>query len=414
VPEDAPSEKPVVVFDHHAPGFDPETAWRELRETSPVAWSESYGGFWIVSDWAGNHEVLKNHEVFTTERLPYGGEGTSLTIPKIPDPFRSMPEEVDPPTHGPLRRLLNIVMSPAASAALQPRIEHWVGEHLDAVLESGECDLLYDVASPVPAHVTLEWLGVPLEHAKLASDAFHEMLGYPPGTEKFERALMGRMRVSALVEEIVPARRAAPQDDIISWFTKQEIDGQPLDDRLIMEMCMTLIGGGVDSTTSLTSNALVHLHHDHALRQRLIDEPDLLGPVTEEFLRFYPPFGCIGRMARQPAELRGCPVAVGDHVMVSRYAANYDGAAFEDPESFIPDRFPNRHVSFGLGVHRCSGSHLARLMFQEMLRQILATMPDYELDDDVLERYPDRGFVQGWVALPARFSPSGRARPSAG
>ena len=96
----------------------------------------------------------------------------------------------------------------------------------------------------------------------------------------------------------------------------------------------------------------------------------------------------------------------GDRVLVSRHSANYDAGQFDRPEEFVPDRFPNRHVSFGLGVHRCVGSHLARLMFQEMITQILERMPDYEIDESAIAPYPDRGFAQGWVSLPARFTPA--------
>jgi cytochrome P450 len=170
----------------------------------------------------------------------------------------------------------------------------------------------------------------------------------------------------------------------------------------------------VDSTTSLTANALVHLHGDHELRARLADDLDLLIPATEEFLRVYPPFGTIARTARQDINLRNCPVRSGDRVLVSRYAANFDARAFEDAEVFYAERKPNRHVSFGLGPHRCSGSHLARLMFQEMMRQILTRMPDYHLDESRLVRYPDRGFVHGWVALPATYTPGPRCAAGAG
>jgi cytochrome P450 len=119
----------------------------------------------------------------------------------------------------------------------------------------------------------------------------------------------------------------------------------------------------------------------------------------------YGPLSTIARTARADMELRGCPIRTGDRVLIGRHSANHDAKAFEDPDRFVPDRFPNRHVSFGLGVHRCSGSHLARLMFQEMIRQILTRMPDYELDESRVAPYPDRGFAQGWISLPTRFSP---------
>ena len=111
----------------------------------------------------------------------------------------------------------------------------------------------------------------------------------------------------------------------------------------------------------------------------------------------YPPLASIARTARQDMELRGCKIRSGDRVLISWYVANCDSKAFEDPETFVVDRFANRHVSFGLGPHRCVGSHIARLIFQEMMRQILRRMPDYELDRSRIAPYPDRGMVDGWA-----------------
>jgi cytochrome P450 len=180
-------------------------------------------------------------------------------------------------------------------------------------------------------------------------------------------------------------------------------------DSAIVRLGYITVVGGVDTTTSLTSSALVHLNEDRALRQRLIDDPALLESATEVFLRVYPPLSSIARVARQDFEYRGCQIHSGDRVLVSRYAGNFDEQVFECPAEFRADRFPNRHVSFGLGPHRCAGSHLARLMFQEMMRQILRRMPDYELDEARIAPYPDRGIFEGWSALPAWFSPGIRS-----
>jgi cytochrome P450 len=402
---------PVVDFDHHSKEFnaDPHSAWGELRRECPVAWSEHHGGFWIVADYEGNHEVLKNHAVFTTERVHSNSGDLGLGIPghAADQDFLAYPEELDPPAHGPVRQLLNARLSPAASKAMQPSIEYWTTRCIDAVIEAGECDLLYDITGPVPAYVTLLWLGYPEEGIRQAAETQHDTLGYPPTSERWKAAFVNNV-IADTLWDTVRKRRNEPADDMISWLMTQEVNGEPVDDRTIVALGLVLVGGGVDTTTSLTSSALVHLNRYRHLRTRLIEEPDLLEPATEEFLRVYPPLASIARTARQDIELRGCPIRGGDRVLISRHAANYDEQAFERPEEFIVDRFPNRHVSFGLGPHRCSGSHLARLMFQEMMRQVLSRMPDYDIDEDRIERYPDRGMVQGWVSLPARFAPGPR------
>jgi cytochrome P450 len=403
---------PVIDLDHHSPEFAAEAdgRWKELRETCPVAWSTSYGGFWVVSDYEGNHEVLKHHEIFTSERWPVDdGRGTSQ-IPSAGKGEPALPLELDPPAHIAVRQLLNRIMSPNAAQAMRPRIAYWTARHIDDVIESGRCDLAYDIASPVPAHVTLEWLGYPLEHAELASYATHEMLGCPPGSEGFNRGYEATVRTHEILRAAIEAHRSEPRDDVIGYLMQQSLNGEPLDNSTIFNICVVLVGGGVDTTTSLTSSALVHLNRDRELRKRLRDEPELIVAATEEFLRMYPPLSTIARTARQDTELRGCPVEAGDRVLISRHSANYDARQFTDPDQFIPDRFPNRHVSFGLGVHRCVGSHLARLMFQEMITQLLQRMPDYEIDESAIIPYPDRGFAQGWLNLPATFSAGERSR----
>ena len=400
---------PVVDFDHHSSKFnaDPDAAWKELRETCPVAWSNHYGGFWVVSDYESNHEVLKHPEVFTSERWPEDdGYGTSF-IPKTTPGEKTLPLEVDPPDHIGVRQLLNPLLSPKATEAMRPRITHWTTHHIDSIIGRGECDLVYDITSPVPAHITLEWLGFPLEHAAETSTAFHDTLGTAPGSDVFNRGMEAVLLTFDLLRRSVVARRAEPREDVITYLIGCEVAGKPMSDDDIVNLCIVLVGGGVDTTTSLTSSALVHLNRDRTLRQRLIDNPELQRPATEEFLRMHPPLATIARTVRQESNLRGCPVHPGDRVLVSRHSANYDAKQFDNPEKFVPDRFPNRHVSFGLGPHRCVGSHLARLMFQEMLGQILQRMPDYEIDETSIEPYPDRGFAQGWVSLPARFTPAG-------
>jgi cytochrome P450 len=403
--------QPIVDFDHHSPEFnaDPHTAWQSLRETCPVGWSEHYGGFWIVADYEGNHVALKNHAVFTSERVDSNSGDHGLNIPgyATDEDLIAYPEEIDPPDHWPLRKLINARLSPAESREMQPAIEHWTTTCIDAVIGVGECDLLYDITGPVPAYTILDWLGFPHDRVIEAAEIMHDTLGYPPESDRYKKARANDM-IQQTLWAACAARRKEPRHDLISWLMTQEINGKPVDDQTIVQLAIVLVGGGVDTTTSLTSSALVHLNRDRELRQQLIDNPGLLEPATEEFLRVYPPLSSIARTARRDYVLRGCRLHSGDRVLVSRYAANYDPDAFERPEEFIVDRFPNRHVSFGLGPHRCVGSHIARLMFQEMMGQILRRMPDYELDEESISTYPDRGMVNGWAALPARFTPGTR------
>jgi cytochrome P450 len=161
-----------------------------------------------------------------------------------------------------------------------------------------------------------------------------------------------------------------------------EVDGELLSVDDATSIVLLTIGGGVDTTTALTSAAFVHLGRYDDDRKRLIADPSLIDSATEEFLRVYPPARTHARTVAHDAEFGGCEMHAGERVLLSEISANRDDRSFPDPDRFIIDRFPNRHVSFGVGIHRCPGSHLARLEFKTMIRRVLDRLPDFVLDED--------------------------------
>ncbi len=169
-----------------------------------------------------------------------------------------------------------------------------------------------------------------------------------------------------------------------------------------------LISGGTGTTASLVSQVLVWLHQHQDVRARLAADPSLLDKAIEEFLRFFSPTQALARTVTRDTEFHGCPMKQGDRVLVSWSSANRDETMFEDPDQINIDRWPNRHTAFGIGVHRCAGSHLARKMAHSVLSQILERMPDYEIDTSNLQRYPDQGTNVGYRSIPATFTPGER------
>jgi cytochrome P450 len=141
-------------------------------------------------------------------------------------------------------------------------------------------------------------------------------------------------------------------------------------------------------------------------RQRLIDEPALMEHATEEFLRVFTPVPALARTATTDVELGGQQLCEGDRVLMSFAAANRDPAVFDEPDEAKLDRFPNPHTSFGLGIHRCIGSNLARSWFQLMLRGVLDRMPDYTIDRGAARRNHSIGIINGFINMPATFTPS--------
>ena len=169
-----------------------------------------------------------------------------------------------------------------------------------------------------------------------------------------------------------------------------------------------LIGGGFDTTTALTAYAMHWLNDRHEDRRRLRDDPHVLDTATEEFLRFATPAQGGGRTITADCAIAGHEFHEGERIWMSYAMANHDPDAFPAPDEIVLDRFSNRHAAFGLGVHRCIGSNLARMSFKTMLGEILARIPDYEIREEGIVRYEDIGTINGYQHVPASFPPGRR------
>jgi cytochrome P450 len=400
---------PVIDFDHHSAAFaaDPVGTYRKIQQECPVAWSDAYGGFWVTSRYADVAQVAKDDATFTSTRTPHGGEGTPFIIPKHPGEPQ-YPIEMDPPESLEYRRVLNPMLSRHAVAAMAPMIEGHVTRVIDGFIERGECDLIHDLTGPVPAAVTLDWLGFPPEDWYRFSEPLHDLFAAVPDSERAERGAEGLGFLYAQCLDLIAQRRAEPADDATSVLVTTPVAGELLDDEKLMSVIFLLIVGGVDTTTSLTGQSLVWLAQNPEERARLAADRSLVPTATEEFLRVFAPSQSMARTVTTDTEVGGCPMKAGDRVLIPWVAANFDDDAFPDATRVVLDRAPNRHASFGLGVHRCVGAPLARAMFAEMLVQVLDRMPDLVVDPDGLVPYPSKGSQTGWDTAPATFTPGPR------
>ena len=177
----------------------------------------------------------------------------------------------------------------------------------------------------------------------------------------------------------------------MSLVLQAEIDGKPLDEETVIDFCFFLLIAGLDNTNFTIRALLQQLAIDHELRQRLVDDPNLIDAAVEEALRYFSPVIALGRPARADASLGGCPAHQGDKALMLSGCANRDPAEFENPDEFDIDRFPNRHVAFGVGPHRCLGSNLARAESAVAIEEVLKVLPDFELAGEVDIRWDDLG-----------------------
>lgn len=401
-----------VSFDHeseeHAQRWPQE--FQKIRRSNPLAWTETHGGYWLATRYkdvlrmAQDTETFSSFKTFNPQTMEAKG---GLTIPPTPIP-RGLPVESDPPEWRVFRTFINAKFGPKAAEARRRDIRTYVTALIDRVIETGEMDLVYDLTGPVPALTTMALVGFPLSEWREVADPLHEMVATPKADPLYPKVIEGVQRIYARVHELISERRREPRDDLISHFVTERIDGRYLTDEEILGYCNNILPGGVDTTTALTTHALVYLHDHPAEKKRLMENPDLLPVAREEFVRFYTPIHALARTATRDVEIGDQLIRQGERVLLAWASANRDPEIFDCPEQIVMDRCPNRHVAFGAGVHRCIGSFLARIMFEEMVTQVFARMPDYTLDTRAARRYKSVGTINGWVDMPMKFRPGTR------
>jgi cytochrome P450 len=402
------SQRPVVEYDHYSLAHAQHATEdeRRLRHECPVAWSEQSGGFWVLSTYALVTQALRDHETFSSSKYfdEHGEPRNGVTIPPSQG-FRIVPTETDPPEWNGYRRILNPVFAPAAVEKLEPLILSVTTEVINGVIEQGEVDLVLDVINPITALITLHILGLPLADWPAFAGPIHEITYSPVGTPEFERAVAGIADILARFRTAITEHRAEARDDLISFMIGSDIDGEPLGDDVLVDLCFQILAGGVDTTTGLLGSTFVYLDQHPDERQPLVADPARLRIATEEFLRVFSPLPSNARTVMTQVDLGGQRLCPGERVLALFASANRDGAVFEDPDEVKLDRFPNRHASFGVGIHRCLGSNLARAMFRTIVSQVLVHMPDYRIGVGAAERYQSIALVNGFVRIGARFTP---------
>jgi cytochrome P450 len=415
------SESQPRQFDHHSRehAADPVGAFRSIREGKGIVRSDLYGGFSVVTRYDDVVALAKDHERFSNAFVLPGPEGFrgGTTLPHNPTAPRNSLAEMDPPDWNPLRRAMNPWFSVEAMERFAPRIRAIVNECIDRFIERGQCDLVFDLCNPVPAIVTLDYLGLPTNEWEQWAVPMHTSAYTPrdPAHPEFAKLIESFAWIHEQIRETIVDRKRSPRPgEFISELFRDEGEGPLMDDELAFETIYTLVAAGVDTTTSLLSSALFHLSQNEDDRQRLIADPGLLETACEEFLRYWGPTQATARtVAADEVEVCGERLERGDRVLLAWASANRDGSRFADPDRFIIDRPNNRHVAFAHGIHRCLGAPLARKEFVVAIGEVLRRLPDFQVDVENSPTYPDVGLVFGFQTMPATFTP-GRREIAAG
>ena len=368
------SSDPAAGFDPQefldpANSANPQPFWRRLRSVGPVV-PGLFGNVQVV----GRREVefaLQNPQIFSS----------AMDAVDLGQKRPLIPLQVDPPDHVKYRRLLDPIFAPREMARIEGDVTKLVNDLIDSFIDRGECEFGAEFAIPLPSAVFLKMMGMPISDL----DMFLQMkdgIIRPQGADLDEvrdnqREWAGRIDdyfASALKE-----REHDRRDDLMSRFLDAEVAGEKLSEDEILGMCFLLLLAGLDTVTDTLECDFAYLaQHDDA-RRAIVADPDLIPSAIEELLRWETPVTGLGRVAAVDTEISGCPIAKGTKVGIALGAANTDESAIPGADQVDLARNPNRHLAFGGGVHRCLGSHLARMELRVALREWHRRIPEYHI-----------------------------------
>lgn len=376
---------------------NPYPVWDDLRQQCPVAHSTRWGGSWMPTRYADVFAVAHDTEHFSSRDvgvLTFSPEDRPPGDMDLPLP----PIDADAPLHTWTRRLLLPWFSHTRVDGYEPMTRELCRSLIDGFIANGTADAAADYAQQIPVRVIATILGVPGELADTFTGWVRDVLEFAHDEVRSKRGFDGI--VGFLLQQLAE-RRDNPSDDLISELLHTEVDGQPIDDGIIMGMAALTLIAGVDTTWSAIGSSLWHLATHPNDAQRLVDEPDLMPMAVEELLRAYSPV-TMARVATADVEFLGCPIKKDEKVLLNFASANRDPEVFERPDEVILDREFNRHVAFGSGIHRCAGSNLARMELRVAIEEWLARIPAFTLAEGGEVTWAG-GQVRGPRSVPVAF-----------
>ncbi len=362
----------------------PHPLWATLRAESPVVYLEpaGYMPFWAITKHADIVEIAARPEQFSNAL------GLTLGRPGAPPQPSEMVVMLDPPRHGPLRRVAMPRFTPRAIRSRHDQIDRIAVEVLDDLAASGdagEFDFVERVAAPLPIGVISWILGVPREDWALLFRWTNEIIGKDdpefrqPGETPGQTIRRARGELHAYLDALIERRRREPDDDIVSQLLASEIDGRPLTEEQLLSYCELIVEAGNETTRNTIGGGLLAFSEHPDQWERLRAEPELLSCAVEEILRWVSPIIHFTRTATEDCEIRGQKISAGDKVALFYASANRDEEVFEDPFEFRVDRQPNHHLAFGSGAHFCMGASLARVELETLFRHLLTRLEWFEL-----------------------------------
>jgi cytochrome P450 len=380
-------ESPVPVadlaakFDHndHAMRRECAEVYATLRGNCPVFHSEQWGGFWVASRYEDVYEVGRDPERFAS------GEG--VLVPPMGHGRPLKPMEADAPEHPAYRRLLLPSFAPAQVAKMEADVRALAVSLVDEVVDAGKADLYEMLAKPLPLLMITLLLGI--ERDEMFWEATDTLM-YGRLSDVGDGAINAAAdQLYAFMAREIERRREAPGDDLISLMLTGTVDGRPYTEDEVLDLCCFMLVAGLENTAFSIRATLRHLavHPEHLAA--VVADPAAVTNLVEQSLRLYAPVTALSRTVTRDTEVAGQQLKAGERILLLFGSANRDETVFEDADEFHLDRRDGRHVAFGIGPHRCIGSHLARLEVRIAVEEFIRRVPEFKLAPG-----PDPGWYQ--------------------
>lgn len=406
----------MVTFAPNDPAFleDPYPFYEMGRQMSPLFLAGP--NLWLIFGYEHIAAILKDSASWSSDSRPRPLP-TAEQLAAMTDAQRMAAEDYspsmlgeDPPRHTRLRSLVSQAFTPRMIEHLAPRIRAVANELLDEVIPTGKMDLVETLSYPLPVIMISEILGIPPEDREMFKTWSDEIVsGLGAGIDGDAESNVRPETINAMreyFERMARLRRADPRDDLLSRLLEAETDGEKLSFEELLQMLILLLVAGNETTTNLISNAVIEFMAHPDQLQRVLDAPEMLPTAIEEVLRYHSPVQATVRRATRPVHLGDKTIEQDQLAVVWLAAANRDPAIFTDPGVFDVGRTPNRHLSFGMGIHFCLGAPLARLEARIALETLLARTRDiHRTDSEPLPRVPTF-IMRGVRKLPIAFTPA--------
>jgi cytochrome P450 len=357
-------------------GADAHEVWKALRDAGPVV--RPNPAMVVVTTTESVTHVLRDPKVFSSN--PSAGYFGSET--------GAIPLQIDPPAHSGYRKVLDPLFTPTKMAAKEAEIAAVANEFIDAFIDRGACDFARDFAVPFPSAVFLKLMGLPYDNLSEFLRVKEALIRPHGATEDDRNAVRGEMGawIYNYFNGALDASSGDPKQDILGHFVALEREGRLSRDE-VLNTCLLLLAAGLDTVTDTLENAYAFLARNPSHQRQLADNPQLATAAIEELLRYDTPVPTVSRVTMVDTEITGCPVAAGQKVLVLLPNANHDPAIYGNPDDVDFERKVNPHMAFGAGVHRCLGSHLARVELRVALREWHRRIPSYRLADGATLSY---------------------------